>query len=378
MYIRTSLNRLLSTLPLLWIGLLASCGPTAAAPGPAGPAAPAPAVEKRDLVVGIHPSPPFVVATDNGGWSGLSVELWRLMAEKAGLSYRFAPMELGQLFDALGDGTIDIAVGALSMTAEREQRLDFSHPYLITGLGIAAPVQPDSPLRAALARLVSHQLGDAVGLVVLWLLVSGALVWLFERRHNPAMFGGDRIRGIGSGVWWALVTLTTVGYGDKAPITVPGRIVAAIWMIASLVILSSLTAAIASSLTVNTLTSTISGPADLPGKRVATVSASISAVWLRDHGIGFQGYPRLEQALDALENHQVDAVVYDAPILNLALKARGNPDFRLLDHRFEQTFNAFALPQHSPELETLNQAILKTIRGERWRRLRNEFLGTSD
>ena len=43
----------------------------------------------------------------------------------------------------------------------------------------------------------------------------GSLIWLAERRRNAEQFA-EPLAGIGSGMWFALVTLTTVGYGDKA------------------------------------------------------------------------------------------------------------------------------------------------------------------
>src|SRR5690348_9012039 len=56
-------------------------------------------------------------------------------------------------------------------------------------------------------------------------LNSAAAVYLFER-HAP----GSNIHTLGQSVWWALVTVTTVGYGDYTPVTVPGRITACIIM----------------------------------------------------------------------------------------------------------------------------------------------------
>jgi polar amino acid transport system substrate-binding protein len=52
------------------------------------------------------------------------------------------------------------------------------------------------------------------------------LTWLFECKHNPQQFGEDATRGSWANLWWAAVTMTTVGYGDKALATVGGRIIA--------------------------------------------------------------------------------------------------------------------------------------------------------
>lgn len=56
-------------------------------------------------------------------------------------------------------------------------------------------------------------------------VVLGAVVYMFEEGHNPA------ISSIPEGIYWAAVTLTTVGYGDIAPVTAPGRFISMIVMI---------------------------------------------------------------------------------------------------------------------------------------------------
>ena len=350
-------------------------GTTIGHPTDQSPAKPAPG---KTLVVGIHPSPPFVIEGDSGRWSGLSIDLWRLMAEEAGIQFQFKPMKLTTLFQALDDGSIDLAVGALSMSPEREKQFDFTHPFFISGLGIAVSNQHRNGLLSALSGLFSPHLLKPLLLVSAWLLLSGLLVWLFERRRNPAMFGGNPAQGVGSGFWWALVTLTTVGYGDKSPITLGGRMVALVWMMASLVILSSLTAAITTSLTINSLQSTIQGPKDLRGKRVATVSGSTSADWLQRHNIRYDDQQQLPQALELLQQGRVDAVVYDAPILRYALQQQADSSISLINNSFHQQFNAFALPPNSPYLEALNYAILDVIRSRQWQRLRQGYLGHDD
>ena len=81
-------------------------------------------------------------------------------------------------------------------------------------------------------------------------------MWLFERKRNKEMFG-QGIKGLGAGFWWSAVTMTTVGYGDKAPVTAAGRTIGFIWMFAAILLISGLTASIASALTVSSLDSKI-------------------------------------------------------------------------------------------------------------------------
>ena len=54
------------------------------------------------------------------------------------------------------------------------------------------------------------------------------------------------VRNLGDGVWWALVTITTVGYGDITPVTTLGRIVASSLMLLGLGLIATITAIVSS------------------------------------------------------------------------------------------------------------------------------------
>jgi len=66
---------------------------------------------------------------------------------------------------------------------------------------------------------------------------SGAVMTLVDRHNYPS---------IGSGLWWAAQTVTTVGYGDNVPMTVAGQIVAVVVMLVGIGFLTVITAAITS------------------------------------------------------------------------------------------------------------------------------------
>jgi len=70
-------------------------------------------------------------------------------------------------------------------------------------------------------------------------LVSAALVAIFERGADGS------IHGFGDALWWAATTVTTVGYGDKFPVTPEGRAVAVFLMIVGIALFGMLTAGIA-------------------------------------------------------------------------------------------------------------------------------------
>jgi voltage-gated potassium channel Kch len=88
--------------------------------------------------------------------------------------------------------------------------------------------QPLSVSRAAWIIVLS-----TAGVVV----VSGLAMWLLDHSEYP---------NVGRGIWWALQTVTTVGYGDVTPRNVSGRIVAAIVMLWAIAFVAVLVASITS------------------------------------------------------------------------------------------------------------------------------------
>jgi len=86
--------------------------------------------------------------------------------------------------------------------------------------------------------LAHHALFKIILLILLFALIGAILVTLFEGSVN-SQFGA-----IGDAIWWVLVTMTTVGYGDKVPMTTGGRIIGIIIMFSGVAIVSIFTATI--------------------------------------------------------------------------------------------------------------------------------------
>ena len=320
-------------------------------------------------------TPPFAIKDPDGHWHGISIELWRNIADQLGLEYRLREIQsLKEMLDAVERRDADAAVAALTITSARETRMDFTHPFVSTGLGIAVPRHSGSAWLAITQRVVAPAfLKVMAGLLGLLLLV-GLLVWLFERRRN-AQFGGSPVKGIGSGLWWSAVTMTTVGYGDKAPMTLGGRAVALVWMFASVIVISSFTAAIATALTVGELSGKIRSKDDLAGARVATVTDSTSAQYLTDKHLDFSAEPNLQGALEALAQGDFDAVVYDAPLLRYQVRQQFGGRLNALPSSFERQDYGIALPQGSPHREAINRVLLESLKDPAWEELLYRYLG---
>lgn len=332
---------------------------------------------ERTLTVGTKQAVPFVIKGPDGRWAGISVELLEQVMRELGWRYQWREGSLEELLGGVESGELDLAIAAITITPEREVRHDFSHGYYSTGLGIAVSGQGGG-WKGFLRRLFSGQLLGAVGLTIVLLLIVGLLIWLAERKRNPDQFGGTAAKGVGAGFWFSAVTMTTVGYGDKAPVTTAGRGVALIWMFASLIAISSLTAAITSALTLNELESGIAGPADLPRVKVGTVAASTSLDYLEQRGMTPRQYPSVGEALRALNGGDVEAVVYDAPILRYSINEQFQGDVMLLPEQFDQQSYGVLFGSESELREPFNRALLRVLEDPSWQGIMQRYMGSAD
>jgi ABC-type amino acid transport substrate-binding protein len=331
--------------------------------------------QNKELVVGTKPAEPFVVKTADGEWDGIAFDLWKEIARELQYDYSVKEYNLKDLQTALNKGQIDIAVSPLTITAEREESFDFTQPFFSTGLSIAVPAK-SSGFISLVEQIFSYDFLEVILLLAFVLFIIGLLLWIFERKKNAEEFGGKFWQGIGSSFWWAAVTMTTVGYGDKTPRSFGGRIVGLIWMFAGIIIISSFTAAIASALTINQLDTDINGLQDLYGERVGTVKASSSGEFLSKYKINYIDYATIDDGFDALVNGQIDAFVYDAPILKYQIKQRGlTGEFKVLPKNLDPIYYAFALPSNSDFREELNRQILKVTSTENWEQILFNYLG---
>jgi len=326
--------------------------------------------------VGIKPAVPFIIDNADSVYSGISILFWEKVAEDLDLTFVYHPFDdVESLLNAIQQNQIDLGVGALTITDERESVLDFTHSYFSSGLGVAVR-QEQQGIFSQLLNIASWDFLKAAGALCLVILIFGLLLWVFERKRNKEMFGRGSMKGIGSSFWWSAVTMTTVGYGDKAPITPGGRFVAFIWMFTAIVITSTLTAAIASALTISTLTQNIENVEDLANLSVGTVAGSSSEEYLNREGVFANLYNGPLVALQALANKEVDAVVYDKPILQYMVRQPDAFDnLEILPNRILQNNYGIVLAEDSPLRNDLNIIILRKLTSPEYRSIINRYLG---
>jgi polar amino acid transport system substrate-binding protein len=190
------------------------------------------AAQDAPLRVAVYDVPPYRHVEPDGSIDGLSVDLWRRAAENLGREYHLVPVtQMEEILKGLEQKDYDAAIGAITITPARLARVDFSYPAHRSG--VAVVVRQDTGPMAALASYgsVLGELTPLVALTFALLIVMGVAMWLAERPMRPHGHESvvDTLR---DGIYWAVVTMTTVGYGDKTPKTTAGRVIAVVWMLA--------------------------------------------------------------------------------------------------------------------------------------------------
>lgn len=320
--------------------------------------APAQAQSGDTLRVATKPLAPFVFTTGDAP-TGYSVDVWAEVAGRLGLAYEWVTYEtVGEILDAVQSGAADVAIAGISMTRERETVVDFSHPYFDAGLQIMVPAGSSFAFRQVLSHFLSPGMLSFVVIGLVAAAIMAHFIYFTERRHNPD-FQRGYARGIWEAVWWLLTIVANGEYPDRPTRSTARRLMTIAFWLVGLLLVAQFTATVTSALTVQQLTSDIRGPEDLPGKGVATVAGSTAAAYLADIGVSSVGVPVIEEAYALLTAGEVDAIVYDAPVLRYHTVSAGRGEVEVIEGVFKPEKYGIALPPGSELRESINEVLLE-------------------
>ncbi len=309
------------------------------------------------LDVAVRNVVPFAFPTPRG-WSGYSIEMWEEAADALKIPYAYQEKaSVAEQLEAVRSGKADAALGAISITAAREEEFDFSIAMYDSGLQILTKPSNGSAW-SMLGKLFSSTVLFLVLGVIALLIIVGHVVWLIERRRNED-FPRSYLPGVWEGTWWAIVTMSTVGYGDTSVKTKAGRLVAMGWMLLGLVLVAQFTAIITSTLTVTRLESEVNNLGDLNGKKVVTVANTTSVSFLEGLGIQALEVDSAEQAFQAVEAGKAAAFVFDAPILRSFVLRSGDDSLQVVGPVFQPQGYGMAFPSGSQIITPLDLELLK-------------------
>ena len=332
----------------------------------------------RVLRIGIHDKPPYAGKDSSGEWSGIGVDLWNSIAIQTGIRFEFVETPYKDIIPDIANGKLDAAVGEIEVTTEAEKITDFTQPYLMSSIGIALQSKGWHPDWVSIAKeFFNWTLVQVLLAIMAGMLVVAVLIWAVERHHQKGHFQGG-VSGFGSALWFAAVTMTTVGYGDKTPSTLLGRLISFVWMLAGVLLVASFTATVAASVAAARVNEMITRPGDLFRVSCGVMADSVPQHYLQKQGIPARAYPSVESALEALAGGEIEAVVADRIALRYLAKTlpqeKLSRRFRVSPVGFQDLFIGIPVHPGLPEFEAINVALLNTTASGKWQETLHHWL----
>ena len=333
-------------------------------------------VSSAKLKVGYAGTEPFVIRQGQT-WKGISVEIWENVANAEKINYEIQPFNsVSEAIRALSMGEIDAVIGPASITSTRAEKVEFTQPYYQASLSILSRVD-DPSIIDRIAPFFTMSLLYALFVFLLILAIVGTLLWLSERKVSPEQFPHDAPRGIANGMWCAIVTMSTTGYGDIAPVTLAGRIIAGTWMIISFIFATSMIAGIASTLTLSGLgTVQVSSAEQFVNKKIAVLKDSPSADFVLENNGRINTITNLKEGYELLKSKKVDAVVFDRPQMRYYLEQNPDKEMIISVAEYLKQGYGFAFPLNSPLVFPINIQLLKLKEDHSLKTISENYLGT--
>jgi len=329
----------------------------------------------QELRVATVTRPPFSMQQD-GEDSGFSIDLWKaLMIDMRQNSTIVRAGTFAKMLDLVESGEADAAISNISITAKRESRFDFTHPIFESGLQIM--VHSDANNTPSIwSALWSKDLLLAIALSFAALLGGGMLMWRFEHGKEE-YFDMPARKAVFPAFWWALNLVVNGGFEERVPKSVFGRFFGVFLVVSSLFIVSVVVAKITASLTIAGIQNSVNSVSDLHGKSVGTTAGSTASAYLDNREVRHRRYDDLDKLLAGFESGQLDAVVFDAPVLSYYANTTGQGKAELVGPVFLRENYGIILPPESPLAESINQSLLRLREDGTYDEIYRKWFGTS-
>ena len=332
-----------------------------------------------ELKVAVLVAPPFVMQQD-GALTGFSIDLWNAIAARMKVTTNYQVMpDPASVLAAMRAKRADIVAVPVVITVARDEEFDFSLPIMQAGLQImvrdTGEAATPNPLVDLVNLLFSKTTVIWLGIALLLVLIPAHLVWLFERNRDDGIIANrSYIPGIFEAIYWAISCLAT--QAENMPHQWLARAFSIFWMFVGVVFVAFYTAQLTTTLTVQRIQGSISGPEDLPGKHVSTVTNSVAADYLHAHNAQVHEFSQYVPMLQALNTKSIDAVVFKSPILLYYAAHEGKGLVKLVGPEFNVAPIAFCLQLDSPLRRKVNLALLTLRENGTYQQLFTKWFGT--
>ena len=329
--------------------------------------------QENSLLVAVEVMAPCVMKSDEV-YTGFEIELWEEISKDLGLEIAYYETNMDGIFGDLIDENAHVGFSCITITHEREERVDFSHHTLDSGLRILVSSKKEFSLVGPVKSLFSPLVIKALAYLGIFLLVCGHVFWWVERGKH--IISANYFPGIFQAFWYVMVTMTTVGYGDIVPRKWVGRVMAFLVMLIGIGFFGWAIAQLSSAITLQKLHSDITDERDLRNKMVATVAGTTSVEALNDLGAIVVPVKVIDDAIEKLLENKVDAVVFDSPTILYYAHYVVAGKVTVVGNLFDLQYYGFLFPQGSNLREPVNRALLKMHETGQYDKIFNKWFGS--
>ena len=325
----------------------------------------------KEITVGVYVSPPFVIM-QNGVYGGMAIELWEAVGKTLGLQTRYVAFRnVDTMIQAAQGGDIDVVVTNFTVTHERAHLLEFSYPWFDSGLRILCPAEGQDSLFDELESSGSLYVYAAIFILIIALTT---VLTLFRRRLDPEFTPRWSV-GLASS-FFDVISAAKSGSFNYSNLSWAGYLLAAMWMLFGVAIITYVMSTMSSALTALSLSSDISSIYDLAEKRAGVLSGSPAQTLLRDLGIEVITYPDVDDAVEALRKDDIHAIVADAPVLEYWDYQHPKMGLRVVGNIFSPDKYAFAAnKKHEDLMDVVSITLIQLHEEGKIQKLRDKYLG---
>ncbi|XP_046372599.2 glutamate receptor ionotropic, NMDA 2B-like [Haliotis rufescens] len=322
--------------------------------------------------------------------TGLSIDILRIFAEELNFDFELFEVADGQwgaensytkewngIIGVLKENKADMAVTSLTVTPERAKQIDFSVPFLETGITIMVSIR-DGKISPT-AFLEPYDYPSWCLILVFSVHATGASIFIFEWLSPYGLDQGktplrDHKFSLFRSFWLIWAMLFSAAVSTDTPRGVSSRFLSNLWALFALVFLASYTANLAAFMITKEQYYDLSGIKDWrlrnphhtkPPFKFATVPNGSTDLNMRKNYAEMHEYmkkynrPTVQQGIAALKKQEIQAFIYDATVLEYYVGRDDVCKLIVVGDWYATTGYAIGLPKGSPWLDKINTVLLK-------------------
>ena len=316
---------------------------------------------RRTVKIAVDDFPPFSMVV-NGEYRGFDIDLITSICAMNNWEYEMIHCSnVRNIIERVEDGVADIGISGVSIKYDREKRIDYSLPYFESGLQllVRSDYLATDPYKKI--RSIVPMIGRLLFVFFLISTLISFVIWNIEKHNgDEESFSEHFIKGMGQGYYWAVTTLSSTGYGDITPKLPMGRFVAMMVMIFGMIWWGYYTGEIVNvGVKLAQVENNEISIKDFVGKKIATKKYSSSEETLALHhtNVDIVTYPQIDDCVAQLKSGDVDAVMFDSPVL--VRYANMDDDLSIIGDKFDIEEYGIVVQNNSELLEEINRALLK-------------------